>query len=351
MKQNIIKGMALGCAMMLGAASLSAAIPEHLYMVGEASPSLWYFDIAQEMTNEGDGVFSYRGTLYKQNLQFIDAKNGETGVRYVPEVSGWHITEAATATIVSGIGNENRFWVPENGTYEIKVYFGDDGDSVYITGQWVDEMAPMVIPMGASTNQWDTATAHPSYNIYPQEGTTDIFVWEGKLDPNPACKHFKFIAFPSNYWETWFYVPAECDHNEDAGNDPNVKLVKAGETYPVRRVWGSSEGIANDHFWGFPAEACTPDKKYRVTLNLDDDIIKFEEVADDSGVSEIDGTELKARFVGNDLIVEGASADIEVYDMSGRKVAHGNNGSLTVAGLSNGVYVVKALGSAIKIVK
>ena len=155
--------------MMLGAASLSAAIPEHLYMVGEASPSLWYVDIAQEMTNEGDGVFSYRGTLYKQNLQFIDAKNWETGVRYVPEESGWHITEAATATIVSGIGNENRFWVPENGTYEIKVYFGDDGDSVYITGQWVDEMAPMVIPMGASTNQWDTATAHPSYNIYPKE--------------------------------------------------------------------------------------------------------------------------------------------------------------------------------------
>ena len=75
MKQNLLKAMALGGVMLLNAVSISAAIPEHLYMVGEASPSLWHIDLAQEMTNEGDGVFSYRGNLYNQNLQFIDARN------------------------------------------------------------------------------------------------------------------------------------------------------------------------------------------------------------------------------------------------------------------------------------
>ena len=88
MKQNLLKAMAFGGAMLLSASALSAAVPEHLYMVGEASPSLWHIDLAIEMTNEGEGVFSYHGNLYNQNLQFIDARDWETGVRYVPEVSG-----------------------------------------------------------------------------------------------------------------------------------------------------------------------------------------------------------------------------------------------------------------------
>ena len=86
--------MLAGAAMLLGTAAATAAIPEHLYMVGEASPSLWHIDLAIEMTNEGDGVFSYRGALYNQNLQFIDARDWATGVRYVPEVSGWWLIDA-----------------------------------------------------------------------------------------------------------------------------------------------------------------------------------------------------------------------------------------------------------------
>ena len=127
MKRNLLSSMLAGAAMLLGTAAATAAIPEHLYMVGEASPSLWHIDLAIEMTNEGDGVFSYRGALYNQNLQFIDARDWDTGVRYVPEVSGWWLINADEATIISGIGNEKRWWVTEPGTYEVKVYFGDDG--------------------------------------------------------------------------------------------------------------------------------------------------------------------------------------------------------------------------------
>ena len=49
MKQNLLKAMALGGVMLLNAVSISAAIPEHLYMVGEASPSLWHIDLAQDV--------------------------------------------------------------------------------------------------------------------------------------------------------------------------------------------------------------------------------------------------------------------------------------------------------------
>lgn len=68
--------MAAGTAMLLGAVSLSAAMPEHLYMVGTASPSLWNLEPAQEMVNEGEGVFSYTGNLYNGELQFMNVKTG-----------------------------------------------------------------------------------------------------------------------------------------------------------------------------------------------------------------------------------------------------------------------------------
>lgn len=319
MKQNLLKAIAFGGAMLLSALSLSAAIPEHLYMVGEASPSLWHIDLAVEMTNEGDGVFSYRGTLYKQNLQFIDARNWDTGVRYVPEISGWHLTEAHNATILSGIGNENRFWVPENGTYEVKVCFGDDGNSVMITGQWVDEMAPMVVPLGAASGQWDCASVPYPYNIYPEEGTDDIFVYECTVRPGSENKHLKFIEAPSNYWETMFYVAETTDI-------PNVKFVKIGDKLPVHRAW--NDGTL-DQFWGFRDEDCTPELKVRVILNLSEDTIEFTEPS-----AGVDSPELNAA----------ERSVVATYNLTGARVS-GNN-------LDKGIYIVRySDGSSEKIMK
>lgn len=80
MKHIYLKSVIAGAAMLLSTTAATAAIPEHLYMVGPASPSLWVLDVAQEMTNEGEGVFSYRGNLYKGQLQFINEKNWDTGI-------------------------------------------------------------------------------------------------------------------------------------------------------------------------------------------------------------------------------------------------------------------------------
>lgn len=340
MNLHLLNSMLAGAAMLLGTTAATAAIPEHLYMVGEASPSLWHIDIAQEMTNEGEGVFSYRGTLYNQNLQFIDARNWDTGVRYVPEVSGSWLINAHEANIVSGIGNENRFWVTEPGTYEVKVYFGDNGESVMITAQWVGEMAPMVVPLGAISGQWDSASVPFPYNIYPKEGTDDVFVYECTVKPGADSKHLKFISYPSNYWETWFYLPESVDNGV-------VKFVKIGDKLKIRRAWNDGN---LDHFWGFADEDCTPEKKVRVTLNLGDDTIEFSEPG--AGVEGVEaGNTLKASFVGDNLVVENAGAAVAVYDIAGRKVAYSAAGMLTVPGLPCGVYVVKTAGAAVKVAK
>lgn len=319
MKRNLLKAMAFGGAMLLSATSMSASVPEHLYMVGEASPSLWHIDIAVEMTNEGDGLFSYRGTLYNQNLQFIDARSWDTGVRYVPEVSGSWLINAHEQNIISGIGNENRFWVTEPGTYDVKVYFGDDGNSVMVTAQWVAEMAPIVVPLGAASGQWDSASVPFPYNINPQEGTDDVFVYDCTVKPGDGNKHMKFISYPSNYWETWFYLPTETDNGV-------VKFVKIGDKLPIRRAWNDGN---LDHFWGFADEDCTPEKKVRVILNLGDDTIEFAE--QNAGVDSTISDDAERNVVA-------------VYNLAGTPV-DGNN-------LEKGLYIVRySDGTAEKVMK
>ncbi len=319
MKKSLLKAMAFGGAMLFSAASLSAATPEHLYMVGEASPSLWHIDIAVEMTNEGDGVFSYHGNLYNQNLQFIDARNWDTGVRYVPEVSGSWLIKADEQNIISGINNENRFWVSEPGTYDVKVYFGDDGASVFVKAQWVGELSPMAVPLGAASGQWDSASVPYTYNILPQEGTDDVFVYDCTVKPGAESKHLKFISYPSNFWETWFYLPETTDNGV-------VKFVNIGDKLKIRRAWNDGN---LDQFWGFADEDCTPEKKVRVVLNLGDNTIEFQEYT--SGINNLVSSEADRSVVG-------------VYNLAGVQV-DGNN-------LEKGLYIVTySDGTSEKVIK
>lgn len=301
--------MAFGGAMLLGASALSAAVPEHLYMVGEASPSLWHVDLAVEMTNEGNGLFTYRGTLYNQKLQFIDARSWD-GVRYVPEnPNGPWLLYAQNETMTSGVGLESYFYVNEPGTWEVKVYFSEDGSNVMVTGAWVDELPPMVVPLGAANGQWECQSIPYTYNIYPKEGTTDVFEYECTVKPGDGNKHLKFISYPSNYWETWFYVAETTDA-------PNVKYVKIGDTLPVHRAW--NDGTL-DQFWGFRDEDCTPEKKVKVILNLGNDTITFAEPGSD----------------GVDTVISGdADRTVEaVYNLAGVKVDRDN--------LDKGIYIVR----------
>lgn len=260
--------MAAVAAMLIGTAVATAAMPEHLYLVGPSSPGLWNLECAPEMVNEGDGVFSYRGDLYKGELQFINDNNSwDTAVRYVPEVGGWWLINASTATIKGEINNENKWYVNDFGTWEVKAYFADEDNSVMFTAERVGDLSPMIVPLGASPNQWDSAFPYPASYIYPEEGTTDVFVYEGVMPVN-ELNQLKFISYPTNWWEAEFYVPASVDEGQ------SYKTVTLGEKYPVKKAI-SANGDNLDNFWSLPIEDCLPFKRYKATLNLADMTIEF----------------------------------------------------------------------------
>lgn len=320
-------------------------VPEHLYMVGTASPSLWNIEPAQEMINEGDGVFSYRGNLYNGELQFVDVQEWNSAIRYVPLVGGWHITDASTATVIQQINCENKWWVPDYGEWNVVVRFAGDGRSVDITAERVGDMLPQAIALGAATGSWDCQWPAPTAYLQSKEDTENVFVWEGTLAPIDNCAHFKFIAYPKA-WDQGciFYVPESVDFND------NVKLVEVGDKLPVQQTTNGNGPL--DWFWGFTADKCTPDKKYRVTLDLNEKTIEFADAnGGTTGISGIGAGGVKASFVGNNLVVEGSDSAITVYDIAGRCIAASANGSLTVPDLPRGIYVVKTKDTAVKVAK
>ena len=70
----------------------TAPIPENLYMVGPATAAGWDINNAIQMTNEGNGKFTYEGDLYRTNIIFITGKDWAK-VRYVPENGGSSLSD------------------------------------------------------------------------------------------------------------------------------------------------------------------------------------------------------------------------------------------------------------------
>lgn len=326
-------------------------VPEHMYIVGTASPSLWNPDML-EMTAEGNGVFSYRGNLYQGEMRFLDIQNFGEGISYVPCTNGTQITDTSSP-ILQIKGEPERNWgVSEYGEWEIKVTVADGGNSVSISAQRLGDMTPQVYALGHATGAWDCQWPTYSSYILPTEEAPNVFVWEGSLTPdldkdngNDLCRHFKFIAYPKA-WDQGciFYVPAEVDYNG------NVQKVEVGVTYPVSENTAGNGEL--DWFWGFPQEQCTADNVYKVTLDLNKNTISFADAkAGTDGIAEVAASDLRARFIGDNLVVEGAASPIAVYDIAGRLLAISAEGSLTVAGLPGGVYVVKTAESAVKVAK
>lgn len=324
----------------------TAGIPESLFMVGPATSVEWDINNAVEMTKEGEGVFTFEGDLYRTNIIFISAKNWDA-VRYVPENGFTSLTEENKSVFISKYGGDSRHWMVDYaGIWKVTVTITDEGSTVNIEAERVSGPSK-VIPLGAATGQWNPAETN---NFAIEASTPGVYVYEWEVnESNTDDRHFKFISRTAN-WDSNidYYMPEETDAVSATNSACKIKNVELDKEYPVTTTWVGGD---LETYWSLPSSAQTSeDKKYIVTLNLNNNSIKFEKKTPTSiGLTTVD--ELKARFVGDVLVVEGAGAGVAVYDISGRKVAEGNGDALTVNGLANGIYVVRTADAAVKIAK
>lgn len=335
-----------GDNVMVAAKKQLTQTPEHLYMCGPATSANWDAETNPvAFTKTSDGVFTYEGDMYRGDFILLTDKSWKA-TRYAPEKGNSDLEESKIAVIAPDWSKcFDYHWVlGKAGIWKLTVTFAGNGSNAAITGEYLSGPS-QVIPLGSATGQW---YSEKTDNKDIKAVTPGVYEWQGAITDTQDIRHFKFIS-RTGEWNSNidYYLPAETDGSGNNGS--SIKTVEFDKEYPVKIGW---EGNGNlESYWSLPAEACTPDKIYKATLNLNNNTIKFERTNTSVNVSEIADATLKARFVGDDLIVEGASADIEVYDISGRKVAQSNSGTLTASGLSNGIYVVKAAGTSIKIAK
>lgn len=323
----------------------TAPIPENLYMVGPATAAGWDINNAIQMTNEGNGKFTYEGDLYRTNIIFITGKDW-ANVRYVPENGGSSLSDENKSIFISTDGGDSRHWMVDYaGTWNVTVNITNDGSDVAITAQRISGPS-QVIPLGAASNQWNSADGN---NSVIKATTPGVYVWEGAM-PVDDDRHFKFIS-RTGEWNSNidFYLPAETDATSSTNANCSIKNVELDQEYPVTTGWAGNGNL--ESYWCLPTTAQTDEMdEYKVTLNLNNNTIKFTKKIS-SGIGVTKANALNARFIGDALVVEGAGAGVSVYDIAGRLLATSAEGSLTVAGLPNGVYVVKTAETVVKLAK
>lgn len=323
----------------------TAPIPENLYMVGPATAAGWDINNAIQMTKKGNGKFTYEGELYRTNIIFITGKDW-ANVRYVPENGGSSLSDENKSIFISTDGGDSRHWMVDYaGTWNVTVNITNDGSDVAITAQRISGPSH-VIPLGAASGQWNSNDGN---NAVMQATTPGVYVWEGAM-PTGDDRHFKFIS-RTGEWNSNidFYLPAETDATSSTNANCSIKNVELDQEYPVTTGWAGNGNL--ESYWCLPTTAQTDEMdEYKVTLNLNYNTIKFTKKIS-TGIGVTKANALNARFIGDALVVEGAGAGVSVYDIAGRLLATSAEGSLTVAGLPNGVYVVKTAETVVKLAK
>ena len=323
----------------------TAGVPENLYMVGPATTAGWDINNAIPMTGDGNGTFTYEGDLYRTNIIFITGKDW-ANVRYVPENGGTSLSEENKSIFISTDGGDSRHWMVDcAGTWNVTVKFTNNGLGVTITARRISGPSH-VIPLGAASNQWNSADHNNS--IMPATDT-GVYEWVGKM-PTGDDRHFKFISHTGEWNSNIdFYLPKYTDATSTKDANCRIKNVELDKEYPVTTGWAGNGDL--ESYWCLPTTAQTDEMdEYKVTLNLNNNTIKFTKQIS-SGIGVTKANALNARFIGDALVVEGAGAGVSVYDIAGRLLATSAEGSLTVAGLPNGVYVVKTAETVVKLAK
>ena len=145
MKKHLQKAMVAAVAMLFGASAASAAIPGNLYMCGPATSVGWAAENGVQLTNEGNGVFTYTGHLNADHMIFMDSQSW-VGTRYAPKSGNSTLGDRNVEVVAcqSGAPQFDYHWVTNDGCkYKVTVTFANDGDNVTITAEKVREIAPV----------------------------------------------------------------------------------------------------------------------------------------------------------------------------------------------------------------
>lgn len=205
-------------SMFLGLVSMSAASYENLYIVGNGCDAGWDPDKAMELTNEGNGYFSWTGVLKGGDdlrFKFLVARGWDPSLTCRFDVPGHLVItsgEEVDLYVYTG-GYDNAFQVPETGEYTISINLNDMKMTCTLGAPVEEKPNPdQLYIAGSGTNpegNWDHENP-----IEMTKVRGGVFTWTGNLYDNAALgpdkNEFKFI----NTKGTWAYSITPDDDYE-----------------------------------------------------------------------------------------------------------------------------------------
>lgn len=244
--KSLLAAMMSVCS--LGASALTLADLEHLYIIGNATPSDWVNTCSAPLTQSGD-KFVYEGGLISGEMKFITTL-GQWTPAVMPFNGGTEINDkGVTCDIyVTETGDPDNKWnITKEGNYRLTI----DTKAETLTAEYLGELPACIYALGEATSGRDSNSG-----LYMFKNAEGKYVFEGIVNPKGDHKDIKFTTTRGDWDKVEFLVPTEVNLND------NVNIVGEG-TYPMQKC---SEGAGNlkDWFWGVDKAAI-----YRFTVDVD----------------------------------------------------------------------------------
>ncbi len=286
-----------------------AQLPEHLYIVGSATPTGWHIDKSLELENVSSGVYRYTGPMFAGTYKFADSQSTEWNQNF-------YVKDASDDTKIIKNGEDQQWSVSELAQYSITLNLNTlmidvqkVSDTPVYTHFWmIGDATDAGWAMDNAINQKFTAKSSTEY------------VWQGNL----SAGSFKVFMGAFNDFDGSFYMPLS---DGQSFSNPAAQIVNNGTV---------------DYKWKV-TEAGT----YTVTVNTAGNTVTVSQGT--LGVAAIAKNKFSvwpnpAREILNfnaDDIKNGQTA--EITDMTGRTVLRTavSEGKVNISHLKAGKYILK----------
>ena len=273
-----------------------------VYIIGSPLPNGWDKDRMEQMTHEGNGVYTWSGTMGTGDFKFLTTNDWSPAIHPACE-QRVAANELEEVPAVFNHPGDSKVYIDVPGDYTVRL----NTSAMTLSVKKGNAAQKGVYMLGSAVDKWDSSD--PA-NVWYKNGE---YMWFGNLTRTTDNKLVKFCTTKGPWHSVEYLIPADVDYNG------NVRLISPANEYRLQRSSEAGGGVKD---WFFGLNPDSPDGVYSLYIDPDKLTMRVDS-GDTTGVE--------------DISADTAAETVAVYDLSGRRVNPGYAPSgLYIRRLSNG---------------